>query len=131
MRDMTETELEAIYDNRECPFCGEEGYYPGPRGGMMMNIKFKCGGEVNVVDPECWGGYVPRVGQVLKEPPGYVPKESKVISLEIYAKARKACEECLPPTMSKKEILKEVLIRLFIVLGISYGGWFLLETFWK
>ena len=83
MRDMTEVELEAIYDRRECPFCGEKGYYPGPRGGMMMNIEFKCGGKINIINPECWvnGGFIPKIGEVLEEPAGYIPIKKKKINL--------------------------------------------------
>ncbi len=67
MRDMTEQELSAVYDRGECPFCGEKGFYPGPTGGMMMNVRMRCGARLNIVHPDYWSGPFPRVGQVIEE----------------------------------------------------------------
>lgn len=78
MRDMTESELESIYDKAMCPACGQNNFEEGPHGGIMQNIKCECGMKLNVVDPEGWEKvWFPRIGQVLEEPAGYVPKYKK------------------------------------------------------
>ena len=74
MRDMTKSELNIVYDNGRCPHCGSEMFQPGPRGGMMQNIKCcGCGMELNVVDPAFSQTGI-KVGQILSEPEGYSPK---------------------------------------------------------
>jgi hypothetical protein len=127
MRDMTESELKAVYDDRECPFCGEKGFYPGPCGGMMMNISFKCGGKLNIVNPDCWdNGFFPRVGQVLEEPAGYVPKKS--LPLPVPA---------LPVPIVKalsnvKKVSRTGLIIIIQLSAVIIGGllgWWITETF--
>lgn len=65
---MTEEELAAIYDRGQCPFCGENGFYPGPTGGLMINARMKCGARLNIVHPDCWSRPFPRIGQVIEEP---------------------------------------------------------------
>ena len=74
-RKLTKKEMQRVFGEGRCPFCDEEpGFYMGPSGGMMRNIRFECGGEVNVTDPECWGMNVPLIGQILTAPAGYEPE---------------------------------------------------------
>jgi hypothetical protein len=97
MRDMTEGEAFYFYDCRECPFCGEGAAFDlGPRGGASVNIRMVCcGAEMNVIDPELWDKYPGlRIGQVLKEPPGYPPRpfppsEEQVVPMSEWSRAVK------------------------------------------
>lgn len=78
-RKLTKTEMQRVFGEGRCPFCDEEpGFYLGPSGGMMRNIRFECGGEVNVTDPECWGMNVPLIGQLLKAPDGYIAEPDEI-----------------------------------------------------
>lgn len=75
MREMTPGELHAWYERRVLP-CGHGGrYLPGPRGGLMQNVKCPvCALALNVVDPtsEFDVASFP-FGQVIEAPADYVP----------------------------------------------------------
>lgn len=74
MRDMTEAELTWWYDQRRWP-CGHKGeFLAGPAGCGMRNIQCaECLLRLNVVDPfeAPEMPFVPRLGKVIHEPPGY------------------------------------------------------------
>lgn len=75
MRQMTPGELYCWYKLKTWP-CGHGSkYLPGPRGGIMRNVKCAtCAMEMNVVDPTSDFNYEDfPFGQVIEEPDGYRP----------------------------------------------------------
>lgn len=65
MRELTKEELDQLYDNKGCVFCGSVHFHLGPSGGIMQNITCtQCEAEFNVAHP----GVGIRAGQLLKNP---------------------------------------------------------------
>lgn len=49
MRDLTQREIDILYDKGVCPFCLKEEFYEGPSGGM--NTNWFC------ANPDCAAGF--------------------------------------------------------------------------
>lgn len=71
MRELTEAEMLAIYQDKRCPFCSApfDQFEPGPRGGLSRNMTCaSCAAMVNVLAPDYWDRYPGfRFGQLLRE----------------------------------------------------------------
>lgn len=74
MRELTTGERHSWYRLRQWP-CGHGNeYIPGPRGGMSRNVMCPtCKMKMNVIDPTADMPPDFDLGQMIYEPPGYVP----------------------------------------------------------
>jgi hypothetical protein len=65
MRNLTDDEVQSLYDEGKCPFCGSQEFYEGPQGGMNTNwycANEECGAGFNLTEIRGFNC------QVIKEP---------------------------------------------------------------
>ena len=79
-RRMSTKELDFVYPEYRCIFCGVAELVGGPRAGIMRNMNCtRCGAVFNLVAPDC--RHVVREGaRIIAVPPlGYVVQEPRRI----------------------------------------------------
>jgi len=118
MRDMTDAELHLFYNENKCPSCGEWKFLEGPTGAACMNVRCdNCGIELNIIP----GGTQFMIGQVIKEPEGYVPPV-----LETPPTPRlPPVTNVNPPSKTTVKVLKSIvsiLLTSFYLFLIFLGG---------